>query len=105
MIAWLKWLWQGATRGERIGMVATLAFAVWTVGLFSFVSWQLLQEEPIKRSVRCGRCGAVWETESGSEAAIAECARFYPVFQFVLWRGKSPTEAISAALIDTAGEA
>ena len=32
-------------------------------------------------------------------------ARFYPVFQFVLWGGKSPSEAISAALIETVGEA
>ena len=38
------------------------------------------------------------ETESLRE-------RFYPVFQFVLWGGKSPGEAISAALIDTHGEA
>jgi hypothetical protein len=36
---------------------------------------------------------------------MEECERFYPVFQFVLWGGKSPAEAISAALIDTAGEA
>lgn len=43
--------------------------------------------------------------ESISEAALEECERFYPVFQFVLWGGKSPAEAISAALIDTAGEA
>ena len=43
--------------------------------------------------------------EAISEAALEECERFYPVFQFVLWGGKSPTEAISAALIDTAGEA
>jgi hypothetical protein len=43
--------------------------------------------------------------EAISEAAIEECERFYPVFQFVLWGGKSPSEAISAALIDTAGEA
>ena len=28
-----------------------------------------------------------------------------PVFQFVLWGGKSPGEAIAAALIDTHGEA
>jgi hypothetical protein len=34
-----------------------------------------------------------------------ECERFYPVFQFVLWGGKSPGEAIAAALIDTHGEA
>ena len=36
---------------------------------------------------------------------LEECERFYPVFQFVLWGGKSPGEAISAALIDTHGEA
>ena len=39
------------------------------------------------------------------ETAIDECERFYPVFQFVLWGGKSPGEAIAAALIDTHGEA
>ncbi|WP_414712227.1 YbjN domain-containing protein [Sphingomonas sp.] len=39
------------------------------------------------------------------ETAIDECERFYPVFQFVLWGGKSPREAIAAALIETQGEA
>ena len=39
------------------------------------------------------------------EAAVDECERFYPVFQFVLWGGKSPAEAIAAALIETHGEA
>ena len=39
------------------------------------------------------------------ESAIEECERFYPVFQFVLWGGKSPKEAIAAALIETHGEA
>ena len=39
------------------------------------------------------------------ETAIDECERFYPVFQFVLWGGKSPSEAISASLIETRGEA
>lgn len=37
--------------------------------------------------------------------AIDEAERFYPVFQFVLWGGKSPAEAIAAALIETRGEA
>jgi hypothetical protein len=45
------------------------------------------------------------QAEAISEAALEECERFYPVFQFVLWGGKSPSEAIAAALIDTAGEA
>ncbi len=39
------------------------------------------------------------------EAAIDECERFYPVFQFVLWGDKTPREAIAAALIETQGEA
>lgn len=39
------------------------------------------------------------------EAAIDECDRFYPVFQFILWGDKSPTEALAAALVDAAGEA
>ena len=45
------------------------------------------------------------QAEAIAEAAIEECERFYPVFQFVLWGGKTPSEAISAALIDTVGEA
>ncbi len=39
------------------------------------------------------------------QTAIDECERFYPVFQFVLWGGKSASEAIAAALIETRGEA
>lgn len=39
------------------------------------------------------------------ESAIDECERFYPVFQFVLWGGKSPRDALAAALVETQGEA
>ena len=39
------------------------------------------------------------------EAAIDECDRFYPAFQFILWGDKSPTEALASALVDAAGEA
>ena len=39
------------------------------------------------------------------ESAIDECERFYPVFQFVLWGGKTPKEALAAALTETQGEA
>ena len=45
------------------------------------------------------------QAEAIAEAALEECERFFPVFQFVLWGGKSPGEAIAAALIDTHGEA
>ncbi len=39
------------------------------------------------------------------ESAIAECDRFYPAFQFVLWGDKGPREALDAALVDAMGEA
>jgi hypothetical protein len=39
------------------------------------------------------------------ESAVAECDRFYPAFQFVLWGDKKPGEALAAALVDAAGEA
>ena len=45
------------------------------------------------------------QAEAIAEAALEECERFYPVFQFVLWADKTPQEAIAAALIETQGEA
>lgn len=39
------------------------------------------------------------------EVAIAECERFYPAFQFVIWGGKPPNDAVQAALLETVGEA
>ena len=45
------------------------------------------------------------QAEAIAEAAMEECERFYPVFQFVLWADKTPQEAIAAALIETQGEA
>ena len=39
------------------------------------------------------------------QCAISECERLYPVFQFVLWAGKKPQEALEAALLETVGEA
>ena len=45
------------------------------------------------------------QAETLIEAAVDELDRFYPVFQFVLWGGKSPKEAIAAAMVETRGEA
>ena len=39
------------------------------------------------------------------EIAVEECDRFYPAFQFVLWGDKSPGDALTAAMVDAAGEA
>ena len=45
------------------------------------------------------------QAETVIEAAVDEVDRFYPVFQFVLWGGKSPKDAIAAAMVETRGEA
>ncbi len=36
---------------------------------------------------------------------IAEIDRYFPVFQFVIWGGKNPAEAIEAAMLETVGTA
>ena len=37
--------------------------------------------------------------------AIEACEHYYPAFQFVIWGGKSAKEAISAAILECAGQA
>ena len=43
--------------------------------------------------------------QTAIDAAVSECDRFYPAFQFVLWGDKDPRQALDAALVDAAGEA
>ncbi|MGQ0559632.1 MAG: YbjN domain-containing protein [Sphingosinicella sp.] len=74
-------------------------FELWSAsGLVLFRHAALLEGEG-------GSSLTLQQAETLVEAAIEECERFYPVFQFVLWAGKTPQEAIAAALIETQGEA
>lgn len=53
-----------------------------------------------------GNPGATFEqVEEVVSSAIIECDRLYPALQFVLWGGKSPEDALMAAMLDTYGEA
>jgi hypothetical protein len=45
------------------------------------------------------------QVEDLVDIALSECERFYPAFQFVVWGGKSPPQAIASAMIDPVGEA
>ena len=45
------------------------------------------------------------QVEDLVDIALSECERFYPAFQFVVWGGKSPAQAIASAMIDPVGEA
>lgn len=53
-----------------------------------------------------GAPGASAESlEDMVDIAITECERFFPAFQFVLWGGKKPEEALQAAMLECVGEA
>ncbi len=43
--------------------------------------------------------------EKITDAILAESNKYYPVFQFVLWAGKNPDEALQSAMLETIGEA
>lgn len=55
--------------------------------------------------MRGARAASVEQLEDLVEIALSECERFYPAFQFVIWGGKTAEEAVSAAILDTMGEA
>ena len=53
-----------------------------------------------------GTAGASSESlEDMIDIAITESERFYPAFQFVLWGGKTPADAMQAAMLECVGEA
>jgi hypothetical protein len=45
------------------------------------------------------------QAETLAEAALDECDRYWPVFDFVLRGGLAPAEALAAAMTDVQGEA
>ena len=48
---------------------------------------------------------SIGQAQTVVEAAVDECDRFYPAFQFILWGDKTPADALASALVDAAGEA
>lgn len=55
--------------------------------------------------LRGARGAAVEQLEDLVDVALNECERFYPAFQYVVWGGKNPAEAVTAACLDPVGEA
>lgn len=45
------------------------------------------------------------QCEAILKAAVEACDRYYQAFHFVVWAGKTPREALDAALFETVGEA
>lgn len=56
-------------------------------------------------TLRGGHSATLEQVEDIIMAAATECDRLYPALQFTLWGGKTPEEALLAAMMDTCGEA
>src|SRR6201988_4242254 len=72
-------------------------FDVWTQNGVVMFRHALVLAGGVTASGR--QCEAVLGT------ALDSCERYFPAFQFAIWAGKSPREAMDAAMFETAGEA
>lgn len=55
--------------------------------------------------MRGQRQWSVEQFEDVVEIALTECDRFYPAFQYMLWGGKSASDAVAASLLEPVGRA
>jgi hypothetical protein len=92
---------------QRAGLYELLALANERLWLGHF-GIELEDGMPVYRHAVLlrGAPGASAESlEDMIDIALTECERFFPAFQFVLWGGKSATEALDAAMLECVGEA
>ncbi len=92
---------------KRNGLYQLLALANEKLWLGHFDLWSE-EKLPVFRHavlVRDGQALGLELLEDLTEIALGECERFFPAFQFHLWGGKAPLDALTAALLETEGEA
>jgi len=93
-----------AKRNDVHDLLAMLNDRMW-LGHFNL---DIQQGMPLFRYTvltRGGQMPGIESLEDLVEIALTECERFYPAFQFVIWGGKRPGEAMAASMIDVAGTA
>ena len=95
------------TPRRKPAMVALLAMANEKMWLGHFDLWSEERLPVFRHAVlfRDGTAAGPELVEDLIDISVSECERFYPAFQFVLSGKKNPTEAITAALLETEGEA
>lgn len=91
-------------RGDVNDLLSMLNTRLW-LGHFDLDTHQNAPMFRYTVLARSDRLPGVETLEDLVEIALTECERFYPAFQFVIWGGKHPSEALAAAMIDTAGQA
>ena len=92
---------------KRVAMYEVLALINEQLWLGHFDIWSSGSVLLYRHGLLLGEDGLLGlaQAQQAVELAIEECDRFYPAFQFILWGGKSPAEALASALVDAAGEA
>ncbi len=91
-------------RADTYELLAILNDRLW-LGYFNLDTQQGMPLFRYTFLTRGGRMPGVESLEDMVEIALTECERFYPAFQFVIWGGKRPSEAMAASMIDVVGSA
>lgn len=86
-------------------LLATINEKLWVgcFGIWDDEGLPLFRHTMLMRGVPGGVSSE--QMEDLVDIALAECDRFYPAFQFVIWGGKTASEAVAAAMVETVGEA
>ena len=92
---------------KRAGVFEVLALINEQLWLGHFDIWSSGGVLLYRHGLMLGEDGllTIAQAQTVIEAAIDECDRFYPAFQFILWGDKSPAEALASAMVDAQGEA
>jgi hypothetical protein len=91
-------------RGSITDLLAVVNEKLW-LGHFDLCSEEMVPMFRHTVLLRGAAGASVEQLEDLVDIARNECERFYPAFQFVLWAGRSASEAVELAMLDTVGEA
>ena len=91
-------------RGEITDLLALVNEKLW-LGHFDLCSGDNMPMFRHTLLTRGWQRLSVEQLEDLVDIALCECERFYPAFQFVIWAGHSPHDAMSMSIMDTVGEA
>jgi len=93
-----------ARRGEVQKLVALVNEQLW-VGHFDLWTHTGMIMHRQALVLPNGMSASTAQCEAMLSNAILACERYYPALNFVVWSGKTPQEAMAAAMFDVEGEA
>jgi hypothetical protein len=93
-----------ARRGEVQKLIASVNEQLW-IGHFDLWMHTGMVMHRQALVLPGGLTASTAQCVSMLDGAIHACERYYPAFNFVVWAGKTPQEAMAAAMFDVEGEA